>query len=251
MEMEGDAVLRKKQLGKMLEPGMGEAGLEQENPFALAGKMLSKQEPEEIGVALQERLDENGAQTGAAAGTESLAESILGATEEEEEAYADFDLPEGINIDTNILALATSKFKALGLTQEQAQGVVDLSPQITETIIQVQQKEWDNTTTRWARELREDPTLGGVNFKQTVSRAERALNRFDQGGKLKEFLVSTKAGNNPELIRFLVKVDGALSESSLRSPAVPVRRRELSDAEIFFPEQARQDALTRRRLQQG
>lgn len=174
--------------------------------------------------------------------------SILGNGSGEPEAidYDEFSLPEGIDVDKNILAIASEQFRTLGLSQKQAQGIVDLSPQITESIRNAQQKEWDITTSNWAREIRNDKEIGGSNYKSSISKAERALRRFDFSGKLKEFLVSTKAGNNPDLIRFLVNVDSSMSESSLdRMP--PVKQdTQMSDAELFFPEQAKKDAMARK-----
>ncbi len=179
-------------------------------------------------------------------------ESLLGNAEGEYiEHYEEFKLPEGINVDRNILALATEQFKLLGLSQQQAQGVVDLSPQITEAIRGAQQHEWDLTTSRWSREVRNDRELGGRNFKESIAKAERVLRRFDTDGRLREFLTSTRAGNNPDMIRFLVHIDGALSESSFGRMPAGGAGTEKSDAEIFFPEQFHKDELSRMRSQDG
>ncbi len=179
-------------------------------------------------------------------------ESLLGNAEGEYiDQYDEFKLPDGINVDRNILALATEQFKLLGLSQQQAQGVVNLSPQITEAIRGAQQHEWDITTSRWSREVRNDHELGGRNFKESIAKAERVLRRFDSDGRLREFLTSTRAGNNPDMIRFLVHIDAALAESSFGRMPGGASDKEKSDAELFFPEQYQKDELARRRNQDG
>lgn len=180
---------------------------------------------------------------------DNIESSILGSELADEEVlYDEFNLPEGIDVDKNILAIATEQFRTLGLNQKQAQGIVDLSPQITETIRNAQQKEWDITTSKWARDVRNDPEIGGANFKRSVAKAERALRMFDNSGKLKEFLVTTKAGNNPDMMRFLVSVAEAFSESSIRKTPDNSTTEDQSDAELFFPELAKRDALARKMM---
>ena len=213
--------------------------------------------PQDTIAAVNDEVEENEAASvignrESPANQDTLEASILGSGKGEEGTkYAEFKLPEGINVDKNILAIATAQFRDLGLTQEQAQGIVDLSPRVSEAVRNAQQQEWDMTTARWAREVRNDPEIGKSNFKKSISRAERVLRRFDHEGKLQEFLVTTKAGNNPDMIRFLVNIDNAVAESSLGRMSAGSQKRELSDAELFFPEQAKKDARTRKLLDKG
>ncbi len=211
---------------------------------------INSKSPQETIVAVNDEVEEiEGGKNDYNPDVDTIESSILGSGMTDEEiTYDEFNLPEGIDVDKNILAIATEQFRALGLNQKQAQGIVDLSPQITETIRNAQQKEWDLTTSKWARDIRNDAEIGGRNFKKSVAKAEKALSLFDRGGKLKEFLVTTKAGNNPDMIRFLVSVADAFSESSIRKMPESGAGQELSDAELFFPELAKRDALTRKMM---
>ena len=213
--------------------------------------------PQDIISAVNDEVEENlvddaGENRDSAEEQNTLEASILGSgMGAEDQGYADFKLPDGINVDKNILAIATEQFKELGLNQKQAQGIIDLSPKVSEAVRNAQQQEWDTTTASWAREVRNDPEIGKNNFKKSLTRSERVLRRFDPEGKLREFLVTTKAGNNPDMIRFLVNIDKAVAESSLGSMPAGARNRELSDAELFFPEQAKKDALARKMQNRG
>ena len=174
--------------------------------------------------------------------------SILGKDEQGQEAipnilsgkepdsgYADFNFPEETKVDKGLLKSAVWQFKKLGLTQEQAQGMVDMSTEVISAIAGAQQRDWDKMTAAWAHEVRNDPELGGYNYHQTIAQAERVLKRFDRSGTLTDFLITTKAGNHPALIRFLVNIDSIVAEDGFERGGRSQPKKEFSDADIFYP----------------
>lgn len=160
--------------------------------------------------------------------------NILG-NNSEPHGYEDFTYPEDGSVDKYVLKSATMEFRKLGLSQKQAQGVVDMSRSYSLKLLDAQQRQWDKMTADWAREIREDAELGGFNYHQTIARAERVLKRFDRDGALTQFLINTRAGNHSALIRFLVNIDNTLSEDGFEMGGRTQSRDKLADEDIFFP----------------
>ena len=159
--------------------------------------------------------------------------------------YEDFTIPEDIQANEALLGTATDKFKELGLSQEQAQGIVDLSPEIAKTIQQAEYQKWHKKTLDWKNEVETDSEIGGANYNDTKAKIEKTLLQFDKGGELTDFLIETRAGNNPAMVKFLLNVANKTSEGKFEKGST-VPPKELSDAELFYPELAKRDAMQRR-----
>ncbi len=195
---------------------------------------------------------------------ESKNESLLGNQQEEAEGdqegvseqpevieYEDFTVPEEVKIDPERMTEAKSEFAKLGFSQKQAQGAMDLYAKEVGRFQNEYQTAYDHQTNRWASEVKQDPELGGsdVKLKESIAKAERSLARFDKDKGLTNFLIDTKLGNHPELMRFLVNVDNMTSEGSMATGKSGGQPKELTDEEIFFGEQARENAAYRRAQQ--
>ena len=162
--------------------------------------------------------------------------------QEEEEVvpieYEDFKLPENLSIDNEMMSTAKEKFAALKIPQDKAQELVDMNTEAVNKALQAKDQEWLNTTQKWATEVANDPELGGANYGKTISKANRALAKFDQTGGLTDFFTTSNAGNNPDMIRFLVAVDNATSDAGFikgGSSAGPQKEESLGD--IFYGNQ--------------
>ena len=76
------------------------------------------------------------------------------------ESY-DFRAPEGATLDKSAVDAATPIFKELGLTQDQAQKLVDLYPKITENIVKANNDAYTAMREGWVSELKADKEIGG------------------------------------------------------------------------------------------
>lgn len=121
------------------------------------------------------------------------------------ETYADFDLPEGIELDEALLAEASPLFKELNLTQEQAQKLVDFQVKQVEAGRQSQVDAFNQLMQDWVDQSRNDKEFGGDKFEESVKIAMSAVNKFGTP-ELKQLLNEHGVGNHPEVIRFMVKV---------------------------------------------
>ncbi len=121
------------------------------------------------------------------------------------DTYADFAMPEGVEVDTALLAEATPLFKELGLTQEQAQKLVDFQAQQIQAGSQKQVDAFNQLMNDWQEQSKNDKEFGGDKFEENIKIAQSAVDKFGTP-ELKQLLESHGVGNHPELIRFMVKV---------------------------------------------
>jgi len=137
------------------------------------------------------------------------------------ETYADFVMPEGVEVDAAMLTEFSTVAKELGLTQAQAQKLVDLQTKAAtagETGRQTQlEAALQAQSDAWVNEIKNDPELGGAKFDATVSTAVKAISTFF-GDDFRALLNESGIGNNPALIRGMYKIGAAISEDKMVIP---------------------------------
>lgn len=130
-----------------------------------------------------------------------------------------------VEIDPALMTAATPIFKDLGLTNEQAQKVAALVPEVQARMAEQQNDEFAKVRADWAKDAadgQKNPDIGGKNWKSTMSLAGKAMDQFvgpsekdDKGNEKNEFralLNATGLGEHPAMIRAFRKIGEALSE---------------------------------------
>ena len=126
----------------------------------------------------------------------------------------EFKAPEGVEqLDAQALAVFEPIAKELGLSQEQAQKLVDIYPQIQ----QQQAEAWSKQVTDWGDQVKADKEIGGDKLTASVGQAQKALDQFGTPA-LREYLESSGLGNHPELVRAFAKVGKMMSEDKIIMP---------------------------------
>jgi hypothetical protein len=125
------------------------------------------------------------------------------------EQYADFDLPEGVAVDTELLDRFKGVGKELNMTQEQAQGMATMYAELAKAQTEAVTK----TLGEWADATKKDSEVGGPKFGENLAVAKKAIQKFGTP-ELKQFLDHGGAGNHPEVVRFLYRVGKTLSEDN-------------------------------------
>ncbi|HAX9713560.1 peptidase [Serratia sp. IR-2025] len=138
----------------------------------------------------------------------------------------EFTAPEGLELDANALAVFEPIAKELGLSQEQAQKLVDIYPQIQ----QQQAEAWSKQVADWGEQVKADKEIGGDKFNASVGAAQRALDQFGNT-ELREYLNASGLGNHPALVRFCAKVGKAMAEDTF---VVPNQGGQRSAADILY-----------------
>ena len=127
------------------------------------------------------------------------------------EEYADFTLPEGVEIDKAMLDGVKAQFKEAGYTQDQAQKAIDLHIKN----MQEQQEVFLQTRKDWVNEIKSDKEFGGDKFGATVKGSQLALRKFDTDGQMLELLETSGFGDHPGVIRFLARIHAAMGEDQV------------------------------------
>lgn len=121
------------------------------------------------------------------------------------ETYEPFQVADGVTMDEGLIERAAPVFKELGLPQAGAQKLVDLWAGVVSDAAQADERALQDYNAALIRRVKEDPMLGGPALKQNLATAKRAIERFGSG-ELDRLLQETGFGNQPEVLRFLVKV---------------------------------------------
>lgn len=155
------------------------------------------------------------------------------------DAYA-LSAPDGVTIDARALELATPVFKALNLSNEQAQTLVPVAAEWAQAIrAQGEQQMLEHVAAErkaWFESARKDAEIGGSRFDTSVSLAAKALDTlgFPKGSPFRALLDDSGLGNHPEMIRAFARVGRAVAEDGFDRPGTPSAAKK-SDAELFYP----------------
>lgn len=150
-----------------------------------------------------------------------------------------------VPIDTELLAEATPVLKEIGLTNDQANKLAPLVVKVQERVLKAQADDFTALKAGWAKQVQDDPEIGGKNWAETEALAAKALDTFGapsvkdaDGNETNEFralLNETGLGNHPVLVRMFRQIGEKVGEDSdiVRTDVVPQAK--LSRAEILYP----------------
>lgn len=120
------------------------------------------------------------------------------------EKYSAFILPEGYEANELVLQEATGIFKDLGLSQSQAQKLVDFYSKVSSDAADAGVRLWQETQTAWKDEVKSDPVIGGQKLGPVMATINKAINGLGDATLIsgfREAMNITGAGNNPAFIR--------------------------------------------------
>tara|TARA_R110000764_G_scaffold1895_3_gene8281 strand:- start:278 stop:997 length:720 start_codon:yes stop_codon:yes gene_type:complete len=127
------------------------------------------------------------------------------------DTYADFVMPEGVELDSTLLTEAAPLFKELGLNQDQAQKLVDFQAKQAKASSENSVNAFNQLMNDWQEQSKNDKEFGGDKFQENVGVARSAIDKFGTP-ELKQLLEEHGVGNHPEVIRFMVKVGKLTAE---------------------------------------
>jgi hypothetical protein len=127
------------------------------------------------------------------------------------EAYADFKLPEGVELKAPTLEKATATFKELGLSQEAAQKIVDLHIAEIQAAAKAPVDAYDEMRAEWKAKAQADPDIGSftgskaLGMKEDIGRALDALNDKQLKTDFQYAMDLTGLGDNAAFIKVASK----------------------------------------------
>lgn len=129
------------------------------------------------------------------------------------EQYQDFSVPEGYEVDAELLSEFTPLLKELGASQEQGQKFVDLQAKVVQKVTDAQAKVWADTQGDWRKAGETDEEFGKGKYDESIMLARKAM-RTIGGEGLVDALNKTGMGNHPEFIRFFYRVGKEIGEDN-------------------------------------
>lgn len=170
----------------------------------------------------QSNVDAAKATADAAAATEAAksaeaAKAAEGAVAQVPEKY-DFKVPEGMTLDTALVAKVEPIFKELKLTQEGAQKLVDSFAEYRKADAQAQTDAWAKTQQEWIASLKDDKDFGGTNFDANLGKAQTAVALLE--GKVpgfRDMLKATGMDNNPHMVRGFAELGKMMAEDKFET----------------------------------
>lgn len=127
----------------------------------------------------------------------------------------DFKLPEGFEVDKELLELAVPIFKKAGLTQEMAQEFVDIQAKLVEK----RSEQWEADKSARMEAIKTDKELGGDNLPETKEVINRFVNTFlsaEESQQLAEMM--GRFGDIPVLTKLLTRAGKQIREGKIVQP---------------------------------
>lgn len=133
------------------------------------------------------------------------------------EAYEDFKLPEGMEMDQEVLGEFKTLAKELNIPQAKAQQLIDFQTQLANKQAEQYQAAVTKQAQDWAAEIKNDPDVGGENYDKSVESAIKVIQSFGDPA-LTELLNTSGLGNHPALFKFCHRISAAISEDKFVLP---------------------------------
>lgn len=126
--------------------------------------------------------------------------------------------PEGMTIDTDLLAEATPIFKEARLSNDQAQAILPAAKSLVEktqhSTIQGVIDAGNQQRKAWLDAAKADEQIGGNKWDASLGSAAKALDAlgYPEGSDFRTALNETGFGNHPEMIRIFARLGGMVGE---------------------------------------
>ncbi len=131
--------------------------------------------------------------------------------------YTDFTIPDGVELNPEVLADFKTLAKDLGITQENAQKFVDLQIQMENNRVAAIEQAIVDQSKQWADAVKADKDIGGEKFEKTKEVAIKAVERFGSP-ELRNLLIDSGLGNHPEMVKLFHRIGQSISEDGLVLP---------------------------------
>lgn len=149
------------------------------------------------------------------------------------EAYEDFSLPEGMEMDADVLGEFKNLAKELNIPQAKAQQLIDFQTQLATKQAEEYQTAVTKQSQEWAASIKNDPEIGGENYDKSVASAIKVIQSFGDPA-LTELLNQSGLGNHPALFKFCHRISAAISEDKFVLPGSQTTTGRKSNEEVFY-----------------
>lgn len=154
-------------------------------------------------------------------------------TEGAPEAYADFTMPEGVQLNEELAGELKTLAKELNLSQENAQRLADLGAKQAAKLAEQPAHILAEARAEWEKQTRNDKEFGGQALDANLATAKKALDAYGSP-ELKTLLRESALGNHPDVIRLFYRVGKAMSEDTMVRGQSGTQPKAKSRAEVLY-----------------
>lgn len=139
-------------------------------------------------------------------------------------AAIEIKVPEGMEIEETKLAQVKEILADEALSRaELGQKLFDLHASELKAAFEEPVQLWMKTQNEWQATIKADAEIGGASLTANLAAVAKAIDSI--GGKeaaaIREAFIFTGAGNNPEIVRFMVRASKALTEGGVVQGTAP------------------------------
>lgn len=153
------------------------------------------------------------------------------------EAYTDFTAPEGVTLGDEMSSEIGALAKELGLSQANAQKVVDIGAKLALKGASDQAAQVQSIHTDWREQSTNDKEFGGDKLAESLSIAKAAM-EATATPQLQMLLDKSGLGNHPEVIRHFLKIAPAFAADKFVPSGTSPPKGSKSAAEVLYPNNA-------------
>lgn len=162
-------------------------------------------------------------------------ERVEALTSDAPEAYGDFTLPEGFELQPDVTEKLKSFGKLANLSQAATQEIVNLGADLVKSVQAAEAEQLQQLAEGWVTAAKADPAIGnGSEEKYQAALADAAKFRDSFGTpELVALLNESKLGDHPEVIRAFAKAGRAIKPANFVQPGKPGSRDERPGAGFY------------------
>lgn len=134
----------------------------------------------------------------------------------EKESYA-LEMPDGVELDTELLDGLAPILREKGFTHEEAQKLADVYIENQTKAAEKVAESWDTTVKDWTGKTKKDKEIGGDKLDESLANANAAIEKYGTK-ELRQALDNSGLGSHPEMIRLLSRVGTALKDDDVPRP---------------------------------
>ena len=124
------------------------------------------------------------------------------------------DVETEVEMDPVLVEKATPVLKELKLSNEQANALVKLVPDIQARLLEGQNDQFAAMRAEWVKTARADPDIGGKNWSGSLNLAAKALDTLGhpKGSEFRQLLDETGLGNHPAMVKVFRDIGKMIKE---------------------------------------
>ncbi len=134
-------------------------------------------------------------------------------------ASYELTVPETFTVNEEQLTEARALFADAGVPKDKAQGLIDLYAKVLTAQQSEAQTQFTTQQSAWMSELNALPELQGATRETSLSAIGRVFDEY--GPEAREAFNNPLIGNNPAVVKFMLKVAATLSEGNPSAPGRP------------------------------